>query len=393
MNRVLFLALLLLSACAATEATPTSYFNAPNMPVSLTATPALPHLSDPKNEAEEEGELYFFLLPPQAESEIQLAKVSAACIFDFDHCSPLQIVNVPFPFRFTINALSWSPDGKYAAFSYSNNPNGTPTQLWLFDPEANTWASRAEFAYIDPPFWSADGAWIAFRTQDGRGGEDVRVMRSNGAELKIVSENLPAEGRPYIMDGWLNDNIIMRSALPGADNAYTSYGIRVTDGAVHTLSETGAGKSQLIAAPNASRLAYEEYDTNNQSLILRAAEIDGSNELTLASFTGGRIYPIVWSPNSQWIAFNYYHGFQSGTPTAEVYLVNSNGGDLSLIYRGTTIGRLFFSPNGKYLLVEETNSAAGGHLFWINLATRETKILQAPGLSADSNWYAPSWRP
>jgi hypothetical protein len=54
---------------------------------------------------------------------------------------------------------------------------------------------------------------------------------------------------------------------------------------------------------------------------------------------------------------------------------------------------LVFSPNGKYLLVEETTSATGGHLFLVNLATLETKMLQAPGLSTDFDWYAPSWRP
>ncbi|NOH01996.1 MAG: hypothetical protein HND47_08535 [Chloroflexi bacterium] len=119
-------------------------------------------------------------------------------------------IPAPFPFIFTLNALSWSPDGKYAAFSYSDNPNGTPTKLWLFEADAKTWKPLAAFPYIDPPFWSPDGAWIAFRTQDGVGGEDVYVVRPNGSELKSVSASLPAEGRPYVMDGWFGDSIIMR---------------------------------------------------------------------------------------------------------------------------------------------------------------------------------------
>jgi Tol biopolymer transport system component len=102
---------------------------------------------------------------------------------------------------------------------------------------------------------------------------------------------------------------------------------------------------------------------------------------------------MIWSPNSQWIAFNYYSNFTDGTPAAEVYIVSRDGRTLSSVYKGSTVGRLIFSPNGKYLLLEETTSATGGHLFLVNLATLEQKMLQAPGLSTDYDWYAPSWRP
>jgi Tol biopolymer transport system component len=263
----------------------------------------------------------------------------------------------------------------------------------LFDPTADSWTSLAEFPYIDPPFWSPDDAWIAFRTQDGLGGEDVYVMRRDGSELKSVSANLPAEGRPYIMDGWLGDNIIMRSALPGAGNTYPSYFVRVVDGSARSAFGTGANKSQFVAAPDASLLAYDDYDAASQTHVLKAMGTDGSNEWPLANFKGGSVYPIVWSPDSQWIAFNYYSNFTTGAPTAEVYIVSRDGRILSSIYKGSTVGRLVFSPNGSYLLVEETTSATGGHLFLVNLSTLETNMLQASGLSTDYDWYAPSWRP
>jgi Tol biopolymer transport system component len=159
------------------------------------------------------------------------------------------------------------------------------------------------------------------------------------------------------------------------------------------MFETGTAKSQFTAAPDASLLAYDEYDSTSQKHVLKVMGIDGADRGTLANFTGGNIYPIVWSPDSQWIAFNYYSSFTDGSPNAEVYIVSRDGSTLSSIYKGITVGRLVFSPNGKYLLVEETTSATGGHLFLVNLATLETKILQAPGLSTDYDWYAPSWRP
>jgi Tol biopolymer transport system component len=409
MKRILILILTLLTACApAASQTPISFFDAPTPfnadaqtgEAILTVTPGplqIPGSTPifvetglaPISE-KEAGELYFFLQPRQAGPSIQLAKVSGVCIIDATKCPPLQIVNVPFAFNFTINALSWSPDGKYAAFSYSDHPNGTPTKLWLFDAALSTWTSLAEFPFIDPPFWSPDGTWIGFRTQDGLGGEDVYVVHRNGTELKRISARLPIEGRPYIMDGWYTENIIMRSALAGSSG--NIYLVRASDGHARPMFGTLLTKAQFIAAPDASLLVYDEYDYTSQNHGLKVMEPDGANAVTLANFTGGSLYPVVWSPNSRLIAFNYY-SLVDGMPSAEVYVVGRDGSKLSLAYKGKTVGRLLFSPNGKYLLVEETTSITGGHLFLVNLATLETRILQAPGLSTDYDWYAPSWRP
>lgn len=336
------------------------------------------------------GEIYFFLQPHRQGESIRLAKVSGQCVFDSANCPPLEIIPVPFPFNFTINALAWSPGGRYAAFSYSDQPGGTPTKLWLFDANAKTWKPLAQFAYIDPPFWSPNGEWIAFRTQDGLGGEDVYVIRPDGSELKSISADLPAAGRPYIMDGWYAENIIVRSALPGGNGSV--YLVRAENGQARPMFETLLTKSQFTASPDAGFLAYDEYDYDAQDHRLIVMEPDGSASLTVVQFFGGSIYPLVWSPDSRLIAFNHY-SFSGTEPLAEVYIVSRAGENLSLVYKGTTVGRLLFSPNGAYLLVEETTSISGGHLFLVNLATLERKILQAPGLSTDYDWYAPSWRP
>lgn len=340
---------------------------------------------------EEAGELYFFLQPRQAGQSIQLVRVSGMCVVDSVNCPPMEIIQVPFAFNFTINALSWSPDGKYAAFAYSDTPSGTPTKLWLFDASEKSWTSLAQFPYIDPPFWSRDGQWIAFRTQDGKGGEDVYVARPDGSELKSISARLPVEGRPYIMDGWYTENVIMRSALPGHEGSI--YLVRAANGQARPMFETLLTKAPFVASPDASLLAYDEYDYASQNHLLKVMEPDGANAVTLANFSGGSLYPLVWSPDSRFIAFNYYSSYASGEPLAEVYVVSRNAKNLSLVYKGMTVGRLVFSPNGKYLLVEETTSPSGGHLFLINLATLEERILEAAGLSTDFDWYAPSWRP
>jgi WD40 repeat protein len=343
--------------------------------------------TDPMS-AEEAGELYFFLQPRKQGESIQLVKVSGMCVSDSANCPPLEEISVPFPFNFTINALAWSPDGKFAAFSYSDAADGTPTKLWLFDAEAKTWKSLAQAPYIDPPFWSPDSAWIAVRTQDGAGGEEVFVVRPDGSELKSISASLPVDGRPYIMDGWFGDSIMMHSALSG-----TMILVRAADGMVSPMLSASVSKMQFVASPDSSMLAYDEFDTVTETHQLKVMQPDGSNAVTVAQFLGGSIYPIVWSPDGNLIAFNYYSGFMGNEPKAEVFVVTRGGENLSLVYTGTTVGRLLFSPDGQYLLVEETTSISGGHLFLINLATLEQKMLQAPGLSTEYDWYAPSWRP
>jgi hypothetical protein len=362
-----------------------------DMPTQVGSIPVITEspLSAGDGQTDEAGELYFFLQPRQTGGAIELARVSGVCVFDSAKCPPVEKIKVPFALRFTINALSWPPDGKFAAFAYPDNPNGTPQKLFIFDPAAKTWKSIAEFPYIDPPFWSPDGNFIAFRTQDGFGAEEVYVIRRDGSDLKSVSGGLPAEGKPYIMDGWYKENIIMRSAM----SVGGLYLVRASDGTVQPMLDLSLTKQPFIAAPDASLFAYDDYDPSAQKHALKVITPEGANPVTLASFTGGSIYPVVWSPDSALIAFNYYSASASGAPGAEVYVVSRDGGKISSMYKGTTVGRLVFSPNGKYLLVEETTSISGGHLFIINLATLEQKMLQAPGLSTDYDWYAPSWRP
>jgi len=404
------LLVIFLTACTATSGavtnTPASSPDLSTAPVILTvdSTPGLPPITEMTQTGSqpviteaalvpgpEPGELYFFTLPHQAGQSIQLVRVSASCVTRMEECPPVQMVSVPFSFNFTLTALSWSPDGSKAAFAYPDNPNGSPTKLFVFDPAANTWTALAEFPYIDPPFWSPEGTWIAFREQDGMGGEDVYVVHRDGTELKSISANLPVDKRPYIMDGWYTENVIMRPALPG--NEGMIYLVRVSDGFVRPMFETLLTKAVFVTAPDSSMLAYDDYDYQTQSHVLRLVEPDGANPIDIAKFTGGSLYPIVWSPDSSKLAFVYYKSFAAGAPSADVFVVNRDGKGITQVYKGVTIGRLFFSPRGRYLIVEETTSPTGGHLFVVDLATLEVRILEAPGLSLDTDWYAPSWRP
>lgn len=338
------------------------------------------------------GELYFFELPRNANQPARLVRMPGLCTVGEAECPKLESVLPPFPFSFSLTALSWSPDGNLAAFAYPDNAQGTPHKLWIFDPAANTWTSLYEYAYLDLPYWSPDGEWLAFRQQDGLGGEAFLVVRPDGSDLKNLTEtnDLPEEGKPYVMDGWITGNIIVRSAKFG--NQDTVYLIRAADGRLQPMFESPLTKAVFSPAPNGAWIAYDDYDDSNLIHSLKVAEPDGGNPVELASFAGGTLSPIVWSPDSSKIALAYYMDITQGTQISDIYIIDRNGGATQHVYRGTTVGAVLFSPDGRYLLINETSSSTGGRLFTLNVETFEQRILQSPGLTLDSDWYMPSWR-
>ena len=340
-----------------------------------------------------QGELYFFALPHEVGKSISLVRLPGACVTGDAPCLPLETVTAPFPFNFTLSPLAWSPDGSLAAFAYPTEPAGTPTKLLIFDPASGAWRWPTEFPYVDPPFWSPDGTWIAFRVQDGTGGEDVYAMHRDGTGLKNLtgSGQLPASGRPYVMDGWLTENVIVRSALPGTEGGV--YLLRASDGAVRPLFETLLTKAPFIVSPDSAWLAFDDYDYATQRHALKVTEPDAGNPVDVAAFAGGSLYPIVWAPDSARLAFAHSTTDSTLQPVSNVYVIGRDGRGLTNAYQGSTVGRLLFSPDGTHLLVEETTTPTGGHLFIVDLNTLERRLLSAPGLTLDLDWYAPSWRP
>ncbi|HEY5904155.1 MAG TPA: hypothetical protein VIU39_16505, partial [Anaerolineales bacterium] len=73
--------------------------------------------------------------------------------------------------------------------------------------------------------------------------------------------------------------------------------------------------------------------------------------------------------------------------------VGRDGRNQTQVYKGVTVGSILFSPEGSHLLIDETTSPTGGHLFVVNLESLRSHILEAPGLTLDTDWYAPAWRP
>lgn len=354
----------------------------------LTSVEAVPTVS---SELDPLGQVYFFITDRVYGNETaKLVRLPGSCVAGETPCPEAETITTPFGLNFSLTSLVWSPSGKYAAFAYPVSQDGQTTDLFLFDPENQSWQSLAEFRFIDPPIWSPDGNWLAFRVQDGEGGSDIYAVRRDGSDLTNMtdSDKLPLEGKPYILSGWINDNIILRSGNPGGGGLV--YLRRIGDGFTKPLFDTPWTKSDMVPSPDGSFLAYP--DISEQKTMLKLLSPDGNTFRDLATFQSGSIYPIVWSPDGTQITFARLDS--EPINGQDVYVIGRDGRNLQQIYHSSmgSIGSIAYAPDGQYLLIQDDDST-GRHIYVVDLLTLETRLLQAPGLPLDWWWLAPSWKP
>jgi Tol biopolymer transport system component len=335
-------------------------------------------------------DVYFFVSDhTSADEKIQLMRVPGSCAAGLIPCPEAQAISTPFGLNFSLTKLVWSPDGDAAAFAYPINENGNRSALFVFEPETQNWQSLVEFNFIDPPYWSPDGNWLAFRVQDGQGGDEIYAIRRDGSRLTnlSMSENLPSDAAPSALSGWINNHVVLHSRSNG-----TIYLFRVEDSAVTPLFDTPLAKSDLIVpSPDGYFLAYT--DASEQKITLKLLTPDGRTVRDLATFQNSSIYPIVWSPDGSRLAFVALANGNGPIGGQNVYIIDSDGRGLQQVYQSpsASIAEIIFSPDGNYLLFQD-DDAAGRHIFIVDLASLQQRILQVPNLPLDWWWLAPSWR-
>ncbi len=350
----------------------------------LTPTAVVP---TPSNSADPLGQVYFFIFDHNYGHETtQLVRLPGSCVTGRSACPEPANIPTPVPFNFSLTPLVWSPGGKLAALAYP--VSNDKTVLSIFEPVGRSWTSLTEFNFIDPPMWSPDGNWLAFREQDGQGGEDIYAIRRDGTGLTnlTASGKLPPESRPYALEGWVKDSVLLLPARPGMEGRV--YLLNPFNGDLKLLFETLLIKSQLVPSPDGENLAYYEYSDNSPKLTLKLIDLAGTTLHELGVFQGGSINPVIWSPDGARLAFGHV---VNPPENQDVYVVNRDGSGLSQVYRGNAVSTLAFSPDGGSLLIQD-NDVTGRHIFLIDLASLDQHMLQAPGLPLDWWWLAPSWQ-
>jgi WD40 repeat protein len=331
-------------------------------------------------------DVYFFTSDHNYGNEnIQFVRVPGSCVAGLTACPEAGVINPPFDWTVSLSSLVWSPNGNEAALAYPIRGEGEMTSLLVFDPQTQLWNNVMEFNYIDPPIWSPDGQWLAFRVQDGQGLDEVYAVRRDGSGLMNLSasEKLPADGSPYVLNGWINNNVILRGRN---DMVYL---LRVDDGVVKPLFETPWAKSNFVPSPDGYFLAY--MDVNDERAVLKLLTPNGNTTRDLATFEKSSLYPIVWSPDGTQVAFAKLT--QDPGMGQDVYMIASDGTNLRQVYHSnsSTITDIIFSPDGRYLLLQD-DDATGRHLYVVDINTMEKHLVQIPNIPLDWWWLSPSWQ-
>jgi hypothetical protein len=345
-------------------------------------TPAAFESADPL------GMLYSFVTDNSYPVPVmRLVRVPASCVIKKSDCPKPEILATPVPLTSSLQPLVWSSARAEAAWAYPINSDARIWTLYRFDALDKSWKELVQMdRYMDPPMWSRDGTWLAFRVQDGLGGEDIYAVRRDGSDLKnlTASDQLPAEGKPYVMDAWLGENVILRSGKPGQMGAVLL--MRVGDGYVKPLFEDLLTKSPLTESPDGSLLATVDYDDNRQKQVVRIITPDGKSLRDLAVFASGSVMNLSWSADGGMLAFVH-----STDNNSSIYLIDSDGRNLRQVYMSNAGVQYVFSPDAKYLLVQ-TIDGTGEHLYIIDLETFEPYLVQVPGIALNESWRMPSWK-
>ena len=335
------------------------------------------------------GKVYAFVADTSSPDRVtRLVSLPASCVAGEAECPEAQVIETPVALTASLQPMVWSPKRNEAAWVYPITEDQRIWTLYLFNGDDRTWTDLASYdRYLDPPMWSRDGAWLAYRLQDGQGGNEIYAIRRDGTDMKILTDNpdLPAEGEPYVMDTWLGENVVLRSGKPGQSG--TIYLVRVEDGKVTPLFDTLLTKAQFTESPDGTLLGVVDYDYVSQKQVVKIITPDGQTFRELASFASGSVNGLTWSANGRQLGF-----IHRTDASVSVYVIDSDGRNLRQAYTAVTDAQFTFSPDGNYLLVQ-TIDGTGEHLYSVYLPTLEARLVQVPGIALYEAWMYPAWRP
>lgn len=246
--------------------------------------------------------------------------------------------------------LSWSPDGKWIAFTMFVPKSSAPMVSLPGKPQGAEWANPAKV--IDKLTYRADGAGYL---EDGFTHVFV-VPAEGGTPRQLTSGEFNHGGTPQ----WTPDgkNLVI-SANRHEDWRYDPanseiYKINVADGSVTALTDREGPDSNPAISPDGRFIAYTGYDEEYQGYQvshLYLINIDGSGKRVISDEFDNDISNHQWSSERNGLYFQYD---EEGNSKVGFITLSGNVQKLADNMGGTSLGRPYsggsytVAPNGTF---------------------------------------------
>jgi TolB protein len=282
--------------------------------------------------------------------------------------------------RLTENAgveccLSFSPDGKSAAFTSKRDGNQEIYTVSLSDGKFKNLTNHPD-ADIGP-VWSPDGSHIAFLSNREAGGLlQVCVMNADGSGFQRLASTTGNANHP----NWSPDGKKIAFALDYGGGNWDLLTVNVDGSSLTRLTTDPAYDGAPAFSPDGGSIAYISSRSDNtfKPFIMGA---DGSGQTLLANAPASGIFTL-WDPDGQMI---YFPSSGAGGGSA-IFRVAPNGAGLAQVTGNDLSPGLFnLSPDGK------TFSLMNGYNIYIvsKDGTQVKQLTNSPGIIDD----APLWQP
>jgi len=260
------------------------------------------------------------------------------------------------------NGLSWSPDGKYLAFSGQRSPR-EPNSIFLLSRESlearQITTPPAGFLGDSTPAFSPDGKVLAFVRGASSRDVEIYTMPATGGEPKrLTFDNRSgrslawtADGREILFSLWASATFrLWRVSAAGGtpeqlavgqggstlaisrqgDHLAYSQESRDTDiWRIGTSGPTSMRPTRLISStrldygpqysPDSKRIAFTSGRSGSNEIWL--CDADGLNPVQLTSFAGPDVGSPRWSPDGRQVAFD-----SVATGNRDIFVVSVEGG-------------------------------------------------------------------
>jgi Tol biopolymer transport system component len=285
------------------------------------------------------------------------------------------------------NALSWSPDGKYLAFSGQRSPR-EPNSIFLLSRESletrQITSAPAGFLGDSTPAFSPDGKVLAFvRGASSRDVEIYVVPATGGEPKRLTFDNRSGRSLAWTADG----REILFSLWASA--TFRLWRVSAAGGTPEQLTFAGEGGSTLAISRQGNRLAYSQEFRDTDIWRVGTSGSSGMRSPTRLISSTRLDYGPQYSPDSKRIAFT---SGRSGSN--EIWVCDADGlNPVQLTsFAGPDVGSPRWSPDGRQIAFDSV--ATGNRDIFVISAeggkprrfTEDSSDEVRPSWSRDGRW-------